>query len=235
MATQTGIYFIGRKGNIIGSTWKGIPYLRSMPDSICQSEATKRSSSYMGTASGIGAGMRRMFDSLLPEPKSKAMQNRFTGACKKWLQTGPLKQPSSGTALPFLTAFEFNEQSPVKERLKVAITLMQDSEWRLFIPAFVPTAAITAPAGTAIIQLNIAAACYNVGTMVSVGMLPLSCAMAYNANIVPACEIILPFTPAGGNLILVAMALQYSRSDGNYITDERWRPCGIVAGGWEQV
>jgi len=42
VAIQTRIYFIGTMGNVVGSTWKGIPYMRYQPDTINQSEPTKK-------------------------------------------------------------------------------------------------------------------------------------------------------------------------------------------------
>jgi hypothetical protein len=64
-------------GNIVGSTWKGIPYLRYMPDKINQSKATKQSSANMALASRISAAFRKSFEPQLPQPKDRSTQNRL--------------------------------------------------------------------------------------------------------------------------------------------------------------
>jgi hypothetical protein len=66
-------------GNVVGATWKGIPYLRYMPDKINQTGATRQSGANMGRASRMGAAFRKSFEPLLPQPKDRTAQNRFTG------------------------------------------------------------------------------------------------------------------------------------------------------------
>src|SRR5438128_2742363 len=146
MAKQTGTYFIGRYGNVVGSTWKGIPYLRYQPDKINQSKATRESVNYMAQASPIAAAFRKTFLQVMQQPKNREMQNRFNGAVKKWLHTKPFEQKLPAIQLPFLTGFEFNEYSLLSDRLHVPVTLQQSTLQILLlqIPSFISNKSIAA-------------------------------------------------------------------------------------------
>jgi len=230
MARQSGLYFKGRMGNIVGSTWKGIPYLRYMPDTINQSEATKQSSANMAQASRIGAAFRKSFAPLLPQTKGRAIQNRFTGAVKKWLQTKPFQQTLPSVTAPYLLGFEFNEASPVEARFRVTVSLEEKEKQslQLQVNSFVPTQNIVAPAYTKTVNLKMAVAQCQVDSCAVTANYFHELSVDYNSDTVPAQFISLPFTAEEGNIVLMLLSLQYYTANG-MVTDERWMPCGIVA------
>lgn len=230
MARQNGIHFIGRMGNIVGSTWKGIPYLRHMPEKINQSQATKQSCTNLAIASQIGAAFRKSFGPLLPQPTDRSMQNRFTGAIKKWLQTKPFEQPLPVTTLPYLTGFDFNEASPVQARFRVAVNLQENEErlWELHIASFVPERNIAVPACTKAVTINIAIASCHINSVAITQYYFHQLSISYDNNVVPGQFIPLPFCPEKGNVTLVLLSLQYCTS-GGMITDLPWLPCGVTA------
>ena len=235
MARQTGVYFVGRMGNVVGSTWKGIPYFRFQPDNINQTAGTKQSADNMGKASTLGAAFRKMLLPVLPNAKDREMQNAFTGAIKMWLQTNPFQQRLPNVVLPHIAGFEFNKSSAFLQRCKVPIILKQNAQQQLVLKVseFVPKQAITAPAYTKQIELKIIAACCNTRTATAINSFETAIAITYNDDLIPAQEFILPFTAPANSLTLVAGALQYTAGAINNtktVTDMRWLPCGICSG-----
>jgi len=231
VAIQTRIYFIGRMGNVVGSAWKGIPYMCYQPDTINQSEPTKKSSANMGKASRIGAGLRRLFEHVLSQPLEKSVRDNFTGAIKKWLQTKPFEQTLSTTVLPFINGFEFN----AKERFRVPLTLQTNMHGQLMlkIPAFISSQAIIAPAYTNAVNIDIAAACYNMNEFVPVGNYHTSVNITYNKIAIPEQVIPFPFSIPSGSITAVLITLKYlQRKKGieTIVQNLRWLPCGIGCG-----
>jgi hypothetical protein len=231
MARQNGIYFKGRMGNVVGSTWKGIPYLRYMPDKINQSQGTRQSVANMAYASRMGAAFRKSFEPLLPQPKDRLTQNRFTGALKKWLQTKPLEQALPVTMLPYLTGFEFNEVSPAQARFRVHAALEENEQQQLLlkIDSFIPVQNIVAPAYTKTVNIKIAVAGCHVDTCMITGNYFEELSFSYNDDTIPSQSISLAFQAWEGNVSLALLSLQYQSNKG-VITDLRWLPCGVVAG-----
>jgi hypothetical protein len=231
MARQDGLYFKGRMGNVVGATWKGIPYLRYMPDKINQTGATRQSGANMGRASRMGAAFRKSFEPLLPQPKDRTAQNRFTGALKKWLQTKPFEQALPATALPHISGFEFNEASPAKARFRMHVTVEVNAQQQLLlkIGSFVPEQNIVAPAYTQTVNIKIAAASCHVDACTIAASYFEELSFPYNNDAIPSQTMSLPLQAEEKCVSLVLLALRYHTSKG-VVEDLRWWPCGIVAG-----
>jgi hypothetical protein len=213
MAIQSNVYFVGRMGNVVGSTRMGTPYFRYQPERINQSEATKQSGITLGKASKIGAAFRGVFEPVLPQPKDRDMQNDFTGVIKKWLQTNPFEKPLPATVLPFIKDFNFNLRSLIRERLRLPLALKTDQQEQLVLrmSAFVPDQKIDAPAYTKTVNMYIIAATYSIASFSTVDRFQIALSIAYNHNIIPAQSFTIPYQLPSESVTLVLAALQYSK------------------------
>lgn len=235
MARQVHSYFTGRKGNVVGSTWKGIPYLRFEPDEQKQSPATIESGKLLGLCSSMGAGFRKAFAAALQPVTTRQVENAFTGALKKWMQTKPFDGALPSIELPYLQYFEFSETTPLQNRMRVPVSVQQNGlpQPVLHIPAYIPAKAIAAPAYTTGVHVTIAAACCCITDKTITGSHTIQFAIAYDNTTVPAQHITLPFNPPLKSLTLVVIGLTYKvnkKGTQTTVTDKRWMPCGIAAG-----
>jgi hypothetical protein len=167
---------------------------------------------------------------LLPQPKGRAIQNRFTGAVKKWLQTKPFEQTLPPIATPYLSDFEFNEASPVEARFRVTVSLEEKEKQslQLQVNSFVPTQNIVAPAYTETINLKMIVAQCQVDTCTVTANYFHELTVDYNSDTVAAQFISLPFAVQERSICLVLLLLQYYTGKA-MVTDMRWMPCGVVA------
>jgi hypothetical protein len=236
MAKQSNVYVIGRKGNVVGSTWKGIAYLRFQPDNINQTKATKQSGENMGKASKIGAAFRHVFAPVLPQPKDRDMQNDFTGVIKKWLQTKPFEQSLPSTVLPYIESFDFNASADINGAFRVPLKLKTNEEEQLVLqmPAFVPKEKISAPCYTKAVDAHIIIATYSIASFSIIGSFQTALSIAYNNDTIPAQLFTAPFFLPKESLTTVLVALQYiagKKGEEKIVQKIGWMPCGIV-GGW---
>ena len=153
----------------------------------------------------------------------------------QWLQTKPFEQTLPTTVLPFINGFEFNEQSAAKERFRVPLTLQTNMHGQLMlkIPAFISRQAIIAPAYTNAVNIDIAAACYNMNEFVPVGNYHKSVNITYNKIAIPEQVIPFPFSIPSGSITAVLITLKYlQRKKGieTIVQNLRWLPCGIGCG-----
>ena len=235
MARQSNVYFIGRKSNVVGSTWKGIPYFRYHPDRINQSEATRQSGANMGKASKIGAAFRHVFAPVLTQPKDKNMQNDFTGVIKKWLQTKPFEQSLPSTVLPYIENFDFNLHSVLQGAFRVPFKLNTNAEEQLMLqmPAFVPKEKISAPGYTKTVNVHIIAATYSMTSFSMVGSFQTPLSIAYTNDTIPAQSFTTPYSLPQQSITMVLVALQYvagRKGEEKMVEKIGWLPCGIVSG-----
>jgi len=235
MARQSNVYFVGRMGNVVGSTWKGIAYFRYQPDHINQSEASKQSGANLGKASRIGAAFRRVFAPVLPQPKSRETENRFTGAIKKWLQTEPFEQSLPSTILPYIENFDFNLSSVLQGAFRVPFKLNTNAEEQLMLqmPAVVPKEKISAPAYTKTVNVHIITATYKMISFSMVGSFQTILSITYNNETIPAQSFTTPYSLPQQSITMVLVALQYvagRKGEEKIVEKIGWLPCGIVSG-----
>ena len=235
MARQSNVYFIGRKSNVVGSTWKGIPYFRYHPDRINQSEATRQSGANMGKASKIGAAFRHVFAPVLTQPKDKNMQNDFTGVIKKWLQTKPFEQSLPSTVLPYIENFDFNLHSVLQGAFRVPFKLNTNAEEQLMLEmlAFIPKEKISAPAYTKTVNVHIITATYCMASFSMVDSFQTTLSIAYTNDTIPAQSFTTPYSLPQQSITMVLVALQYvagRKGEEKMVEKIGWLPCGIVSG-----
>jgi len=119
---------------------------------------TKVRSRNFGVAAAAGKALRQLLLPVLPFPKDRRMQIRFSGAIAQWLHDPATIPPAD--KLPFVNNFQFNTSTALAERWKLPLTVTQSSTGliEVRIPDFVPTAIITAPARTSVVECTFTAA-----------------------------------------------------------------------------
>lgn len=225
--------FIGTVENLIFYKWKEIPCIRTKPTRVQQTTATIQQSKLFGIASHNSAVLRRLLKPVLPNAGDKPMMRRFEQAIVQWLRTDAVTNNAPQTNLPFITGFEFNEDSPLHNRLKqtVSVDVSATNNLVVHIPALQPEQDIIAPANTTAVVFTISAACCTLLSDEIADVATKEMAIAYNAIALPAQQVELPITADAGTLTVVLLALHYVvNSNITYTT--KWLPAGIVDGVW---
>jgi hypothetical protein len=234
MGKQTNLKYVGRDGNVIYYQLNGGYYMRMAPGSIKQTAATKIRSSNFAIAAGANRVLRSLLLLIIPFPKDKKMQNRFGGAIMKWLQLQTPEQLEPAPRLPYLSDFQFNEATSIRERWKVPLTVNKQAGdvLQLHIPAFIPKEKIAAPAWTNRVECTIAAASCDLKNSLGNGNSIHAFTIPYNDTPVPGQNIQLTIPMPAGSLVLVAVSLTYfvSKKSKQVATDNiAFIPSGIVA------
>jgi hypothetical protein len=124
MAKQISIItFTGRLGNMIGYRRKGEYFLRSMPESVRQTAATRRAAERFGIASKKGALIRSVFSHALDVRGDDGHINRLN---KYLIQ-------AAGKSVSAIKGFRFNQHAGIDRFFTIAPTLTK--EGTLHIPA----------------------------------------------------------------------------------------------------
>ena len=233
MARQGNMKFIGTVDNLIFYTWKEIPCIRTKPTHVKQTIATVEQSKLFGIASHTGAVLRRLLKPVLPNADDKPMMRRFEQAIVQWLRTGAVNHNGRQTNMPFIIGFEFNEASPLHNRLKQTVTVDVNATNTISvnIPTLQPVQDITAPANTTAVLFTISAATCSLLTDDIADIVTKEMAIAYNDIELPAQKVELPVTVDPGTLTVVLLGLRYVVK-GNITTAMKWLPAGVMGSVW---
>lgn len=110
-----------------------------------------------------------------------------------------------------MSSFSFNENTSVAERFKLSFTVTQPvaNLVQLHIPAFIPTAVISAPAYTTSVELNITAASCWLTDALALGRFTVTLSIPYDDRMVDAQVLSFPVSTEAGALIVTAASLSY--------------------------
>src|SRR5215470_17450232 len=112
MAKQDGVFTNGRVGNLIYYRWRGIPCVRTVPDRVRQTKATRQSAKVFGRAVELSKGIRSFLSPCLPNYKGKEVMYTMNAALLSWLRQEKPEEHISFVGL------EFNEKSTMTSKLK---------------------------------------------------------------------------------------------------------------------
>jgi len=233
MAKQGAIRLNLTLENLIYYSRLGGWYVRSKPENIKQTTATKQAGNNFGKANKTESNLRNTLLSIIPNSKDKTMQRRFAKAVYQWLNKDPLNTNLPVDKLPFITGYEYNENSCLKESLRLPISVSRTplGKLDLHIPAFRPTQAITAPPNTQMIVCNVMAAACDMQNGAATAKYNTRIVIPYVNASISDRDYLLDIDTAPGCLTVVAISLEYHTVvDGieNVITNLRWMPAGIV-------
>ncbi len=230
MARQSNIKLVQTVDNLIFYQRYSGFYIRTKPEQVNQTTATKTAGHNFGQANRLEKCMRNMLCPIIPNIKDRNMMRRFANAIYQWLNTNPLQTTIPVNQLPFITGYQYNLQSSFAERWRVPVTvsLTEEKMLQINIPAFKPKEAITTPAGTTQVTCTFIAAACNVNTATATGNCSTPIIIPYSNEIIADQNIPLNLFAAAGCLTVVAAALQYQTNNGNTVTNLCWMPAGII-------
>jgi hypothetical protein len=230
MAKQEAVFISGKINNLVFYR-RSSPYIvRSLPDSVNQSAATKRRSINFGIAARAAKILRQLLAGQLPFPANKSMKSRFGGAISKWLAANDAATLPPQHALPYISGFAFNESASISEvwKLTLTVTRINENLMAVDIPAFIPAAAIKAPPGSATVHITLAAASCSWLHPAVQGSSSKTISFAYNNTTVAAQSVLLAVPAGAGSLVLSIASIQFTGDNSLLFTAERYRPCNVI-------
>jgi hypothetical protein len=223
MGTQSHIKLRATVANLIFYERLGEFYIRTKPQKVKQTKATRAKSKVFGAAVTIAKNIRICLAAIIPDTKDRDMQTRLNIAMLAFLN----RQQT-------LAGFEFNAASPLAARFKIKPKLIQTTpaSCTIQLPAFNPVESITAPAYTKNVLITVLAVFVNLQQKLVTGSEPVVLTIPYNNVTIPTQQItLLKNNNAAANMVLIAMGLKYNKTNvvTEYVPDARWLPAGIMA------
>lgn len=231
MARQTALKFTGTVGSVIFYERLGGYYMRSKPNQVRQTTATKASAGTFGKANTIGKTLRQAMKPILPSATDRQLMYRLNGTLQQWLAAK--KDASTGIQqVPSLQYFQLNTACSLQERCKPIFTV----QWQpgstavLNIPAINPVADIAVPAGIIAVQLQIMAIACRVSDAAIQLVQEQTFAYDYTDINYPPQQVAFALPATNGNLLLIVVAVRYQLAGiaGRYCTRMEWLPAEIV-------
>lgn len=230
MAKQSTIFVKGSIANVVFYKLNGQHIARSKPASVKQTGNMKQRSQNFGIAARAGKTLRAGLAPILPFPKDKKMQSRFSGALSQWLGTQPIHELLPQPAVAALHGYNFNEACRLAERFKVPVhvSLPPGGQVTIDIPAFVPTQALAAPAHTAYAELTVITTACRLATAMPVATEIFSRRIDYNNIEQPPQQLQYSIAAQPGTLVLAAASISFWRSNGKKEMREGYLPAGVL-------
>jgi hypothetical protein len=230
MALQATTFVKGRIGNLtfypLGDTWVA----RSIPAHVKQAAATKLRSRNFGVAVKAGKTLRQLLLPLLSFPKDKRMQTKFAGAIANWLGVSDPAGIAPVNNIPFVNHFSFNDATSVSERWRTVITVLRPSDnyIEVHIPAFIPTAVITAPVYTDVVECNITVASCKLIDATALGSFNVTISIPYNSELRNEQVLSLPVKSTTGAIVITAVSLRYQLANGQKDMRPSFMPSSVI-------
>lgn len=230
MALQAAAFLKGRIGNTtfypLGDTWVA----RSIPAHVQQAAATKLRSRNFGVAVKAGKTLRSLLLPSLPFPKDKKMQTKLAGAIAQWLGVNDPVGIAPVNNIPFVNHFSFNDATSVSERWRTVISVARPSDNYIDvqIPAFIPTAMITAPVYTDVIECTITVASCKMIDAIALGNFNVSISIPYNSDLRDEQILSLPVKSTSGAIVVTAVSLNYQLANGQKDMRPSFMPSSVI-------
>lgn len=152
MARQGNLKLVGTENGIIYYKSRGEFYMRKMPGVVNQAEASIAASGEFGKGATLGKQCRTLFSRLIPNPKSKEMQNALGTAFYYWLLAKESYEFPPYNFVPekdLAKYFNLNFEIEVNEKEKLCLK----------IPEFNPVEVIKGKTYTSGLSVSIGVAC----------------------------------------------------------------------------
>jgi hypothetical protein len=212
MPQKLTVQLTGRINNLIFYKLGDKDCVRTVPQRVKQTKATKASGKLFGIAARAGKAIRQQVLPVIPFPADNKMQTRLVSAIYQYLKSPEGAATASNNELPFIIDYTFTEGYTLAERWQVKLTVTEINEgiFELSIPAFIPAKSISAPAGTVSVTCNIAIAGFTRATGIAAGGFSTSLHFDHNEIEVPAQVVALPIPRSGGSVIVTAASFEYN-------------------------
>jgi hypothetical protein len=236
MARQETFYVRGAVEHLIFYKYRDTYCCRSRPTTVNQTDATRTSGKQFGQAARLSRLLRESLASLLPNRKDKKMMYRLNDAFFQWLRKGADSVPWNNN-LPSLQGFLFTTQTELSTFCPQAMTVNweQAGQVTISILEMKLESGLTAPEKTEIVYWKVTVcSCPLEESIPPSPPQRIQLELPYQEGVIPAQELVLPFTVQPGAIAIVAAALAFEHPK-QYEDLEtgsmRWKPAGIV-GGW---
>ena len=234
MPSKMTVQLTGRIQNLVFYKLGDRYCVRTIPQKVKQTKATKARGKQFGVASRAGAALRRQLLPMIPFPSDNNMQTRLVSAIYGYLRSIGNAWPEQVDQLAHIDGFQFTTGYTILERWKVALIVTRNPEGslQLIIPAFVPTKSISAPAETVSVICEIAAGGFNRQTGNPTGGFSTSLCYKYNDVEVPEQVIPMPTPMPPGSVIVTAISFQYQMMKNGHevpVNKKAFMPAGIVS------
>jgi len=208
--------------------------VRTIPQKVKQTKATKARGKQFGVASRAGAALRRQLLPMIPFPSDNNMQTRLVSAIYGYLRSIGNALPEQVDQLAHIDGFQFTTGCTILERWKVRLTVSRQAEGglQLHIPAFTPAKNISAPAETVAVVCGISAGGFDRTTGNPTGGFSTSLRFEYNSDEVAAQVIPVPIPTPQGSVIVTAISLEYKMMKNGHkvpVNKKAFMPSGIVS------
>ncbi len=233
MARVTDVFMSGTVGNLVLYRRMDKNCVRIKREGIQQTVATKIRSENFGIASRVSSHLRKGLYAVIPAPKNRSMQSRFSGAIAKWLRLCDVDTLPPCDVAPYITGFQFTDGDSFTERFRVPITVTRTDANLITVGVndFVPVKKVFAPAGTVMLELVIAVSGCMLKTGIPIGGGVQRIQVPYNDNAITAqaLQFKIPLPP--GSLVITAAWLQYFVLKNNRISRSEipaFMPAGVI-------
>ncbi|MFI5192480.1 MAG: hypothetical protein ACHQD7_00420 [Chitinophagales bacterium] len=226
--------FTGRIQNLIYYKRGNRTCVRTMPERVRQTKATKARAGEFGRASRIGKAIREVLLPVIPNPKDMSMQTRLVAALFQWLQSANARPADLAGPVSQVTGLDLSDPGhSVRERWRVSFQVDHPSSGliQIRIPAFVPKDSILAPAKTVSVTCKISAGSCDAATGTALGSASLERTFVYDRTPVAAETISMKLPTPKGSLIVTGIVLEYRVNKNGYPqtnTNKNFMPANIV-------
>ena len=235
MGIQTNIKLRGTVENVIYYQWNGIHCMRTVPQKVRQTKATKKAATDFGVAVKSSALVRAAFQQLMPKtPAERSVIYTTDNAFRKWLQTNPLSNSEEVNGIPFFDGLSFNEETNFRNIFRPGITISRGEGGGLLIrwPEFNPVTFLRAPTGTVKTIIQYIAATVDMTGKEEPRSNAIQIAIPYINEELEGQEFPLKEVTAAKSVALVGMSARYFKDDlqTKPVNMLRWKPAGIIKG-----
>lgn len=225
MARQLNINLSGAIANIIMYERNGQHYARTRPSKVRQSKATRSAAAQFAIANKISAALRAGLGIALPDRNKNELRSRLISPILRWVRSQ--KDPEKSVDLPFITGFQFNAETSIKDRLKKLPVIAWNRNEILLNFSLVPAKDILVPAGAIKVHFQVVATCFsarepkkNAGNHIAEFSIDYSTTRTERI-------IEIPFALKKGELAVIMLTIRYD-SKQKIVSDKRWLPSGII-------
>ena len=234
MARQFVINLTGKIGPTVHYKLRNTYVSRSLPCKYKQTKATKARAAEFGKAAKAGATLRSSLTPIIPFPQDNKMQTRFVTALLEWMRSDEFGKTKIASELVLISNIQFTDGTTLQQRWQSAyqVSFTSGGLLELSIASFIPKLSIKAPAGTVSVECKIAAASCMLDTSAVSGQYASTLNFNYDSTGIAAQTIQMPFTMHKGNIVIVAMSLDYMISQKGRLkktTNTAFMPAGVIA------
>jgi len=219
----------GKIGNVIFYDRNGKWCIRSRATRVRQTKATKAAAVLFGKAAKMGKTLRSGLNDILPDSRERKMMYRMNKSLLLWLQSSRPK--SFELNLPFIDHFQFNQDSDLKEKIKLPIVIDWKKRGKVIVhfPETDILKVVTSPKDTVAIYVEIAITGCKVSDGSSTGRYFTSIEISEQSPAPSKVE--LPFQLKNEFLTIVVAAVKFERSKNGYSAiapEKRWLPLAVI-------